>query len=61
MTNTINDIARLKADGVTLEQISEELDYRGNAAEGSRWDDDLYEYSTEELTEIEIAWETKQI
>ena len=49
-------IAILKYRNVTLEQISSELDYREQAGEYSRWDDDLLEYSTEELQEVENNW-----
>ena len=49
-------ILNLKADGIYLEDISKELDYRDNAIEGARWDDNLYDYSTEELDKIEELW-----
>ena len=57
-TETI--IPDLKNAGVTLEQLSEELDYRDRngiteAREG--WDDDLYLYSTEELEDAEELWD----
>ena len=52
-------IPNLKNAGVTLDQLSEELDYRDRngiteAREG--WDDDLYLYSTEELEDAEELW-----
>ena len=52
-------IPDLKGMGVTLEQLTEELDYRDRAGiteakEG--WDDDLYFYSTEELCDAEELW-----
>jgi len=46
-------VEKLKADGVTLKQIGKELNYRNNAAPGCRWDDNLYQYTTEELEQIE--------
>ena len=53
-------IPELKEIGVTLEQLSEELNYRDRAGiiearEG--WDDDLYFYSTEELEYAEELWD----
>ena len=53
-------IPNLKNAGVTLDQLSEELDYRDRngiteAREG--WDDDLYFYSTEELEDAEELWD----
>ena len=53
-------IPNLKNAGVTLDQLSEELDYRDRngiteAREG--WDDDLYLYSTEELEDAEELWD----
>lgn len=57
MTEPINYyIERLKAVGVNLTQISEELNYRDEAGKESRWDDDLYDYSTDDLEQIELAW-----
>lgn len=52
-------IPNLKNAGVTLDQLSEELDYRDRngitkAREG--WDDDLYFYSTKELEGAEELW-----
>ena len=52
-------IAVLKYHNVTLKQISKELDYRSQAAEDMKWDDDLYEYKTEELQEVEQHWKDK--
>lgn len=49
----MKEIQKLIDDGVTLEQVSEELDYRDMAMEGSTWDDCLFEYSIEELEEVE--------
>lgn len=49
-------IAVLKYRNVTLQQISDELDYRDQSAEGSKLDDDLYEYEISELEEIEGHW-----
>jgi hypothetical protein len=48
------EIDQLKQDGVTLKQIQTELDYRDVSNYG--WYDDLYEYSTEELEQIENEW-----
>jgi hypothetical protein len=42
---------------MTLDQISKELDYRDNAAEDCKWDDDLFEYSYEELSVLECLLE----
>ena len=52
-------IAVLKYRNVTLKQVSKELDYRSQATEDMKWDDDLYEYETEELQEIEQHWKDK--
>lgn len=52
-------ITVLKHRNVTLQQVSDELDYRDQASEGSKWDDDLYEYETSELEEIEEYWADK--
>lgn len=49
-------IRKLKADGITLEEVAEELNYRDNAND-SKWDDNLFEYSTEELELIEQFWD----
>jgi len=49
-------IRKLKADGITLEEVAEELNYRDNA-NVSKWDDNLFEYSTEELELIEQFWD----
>ena len=59
------DAAHLKNNGVTFEQIGEELEYRGNAnitepepdCHTCGWDDALCEYSTAELEEIMSAWD----
>ena len=53
-------ISDLKNAGVTLEQLSEELDYiERNVITEARegWDDDLYLYSTEELEDAEELWD----
>lgn len=52
-------IKALQDDGITLTQISEELNYRerANVQDGhSGWDDNLIDYPTEELVRIEVAW-----
>ena len=52
-------IPNLKNAGVTLDQLSEELDCRDrNGITEARevWDDDLYFYSTEELEDAEELW-----
>ena len=49
-------IRKLKADGITLEEVAEELNYRHNAND-LKWDDNLFEYSTEELELIEQFWD----
>ena len=51
-------IAALKCRNIILKQISKELDYRDQSIDG-RWDNDLYEYETEELQEIEAHWKDK--
>lgn len=57
----INTICpNLKKDGVTLEQIQKELDFREmNQIFDGRdgWDDNLLDYSTEELTDVEVLWD----
>ena len=50
------EIERLKNARVRVEDISEELDYRDRAAEGMRWNDNLYRYSNDELQQMEAAW-----
>ena len=57
MFDAVEEIRTLKSCGITLNEISEELNYRDNASEGMRWDDNLYEYATGELEEIEKIWE----
>lgn len=49
----------MQREGVSLTQLSEELDYRERAGvqEGSAgWDDNFYDYSTKELEFIEKIW-----
>lgn len=59
-------IRAMQEDGITLAQVSEELNYRECASvqDGrAGWDDSLIEYSTKELEFIEAAWasmETEQ-
>lgn len=48
-------IHRLQRDGVHLTAISAELDYRDRANDLT-WDDNLYEYTTDELGDIEELW-----
>lgn len=45
-------IQQLKEDGVTLNHIQNELDYRDNSG-GNKWNDNLYQYTDEELSCIE--------
>ena len=55
-----NTIVELKASGVTLKDIQDELDYRerANVLDGiGGWNDDLIYYPTEELQDIELVWE----
>jgi hypothetical protein len=52
---TAKMIQNLRTDGITLTDITEELDYR-DRANGNRWDDNLFEYSDEELADIEQTW-----
>ena len=56
----LNIVWRFKNMGITLEQVSEELNYRDrNGIESGRegWDDDLIDYSTGELERVEGLWE----
>lgn len=49
-------VPELKSMGVTKKQLITELDYRafcGVKEPGIGWDDDLYQYSTDELKMIE--------
>ena len=48
----LNDVRFLSENNITIEQISEELTYRENS-NGLSWNDVLYEFSTEELAELE--------
>ena len=62
MKNSIlfNTIVGLRVSGITLTDIQNELDYReqANALDGiGGWNDDLIYYTTEELQDIELAWE----
>ena len=50
------EIDRLKNAGVRVEVISKELDYRDNAGDDARWDDNLFEYDSDELHQIEAVW-----
>lgn len=54
--NATDAIAMLRKDGITLTDIENELEYRDNAAEGMNWDDNLFEYTYEELADIEQLW-----
>ena len=57
MNNDIlNMVMNLKSDGVTLSDIENELDYRESALDGMKWDDNLIDYSTWELRDIEQSW-----
>jgi len=49
-------IQQLKEDGVTLNHIQNELDYRENSSSDMKWDDNLYEYTTDELLSMEQTW-----
>ena len=56
-----NTIPYLKNMCVTLKRIKEELDYRDRVGMDSDenkcgWDDDLYQFSTKELEDIETIW-----
>ena len=54
-----NAIVELKASGIKLKDIQNELDYReqANVLDGiAGWNDDLIYYTTEELQDIELAW-----
>ena len=53
-------IPELKKQGVTITEISEELDYRERAGiveARQGWDDRMYFYSTEELEDAEVLWD----
>lgn len=50
-------IERFIRNGIALADVGEELNYRENAAHEMRWDDNLYEYSTEELERVETLWD----
>lgn len=50
------EMQRLKDAGVSIDDITEELNYRDRAGDATRWDDNLFEYSGDELSEIEEAW-----
>lgn len=53
-------IPQLRQNGVELSRLSEELDYRDVARPTEPhggWDDDLIDYSTEELELMETLWE----
>lgn len=55
-----NTIVELRASGITLKDIQNELDYReqANVLDGiGGWNDDLIYYPTEELQDMELAWE----
>lgn len=49
-------IQTLSDNGVTLERVVAELDYREQSISGNRWDDVLSEYSSAQLMKIERAW-----
>lgn len=55
-------IPELRKNGVTLDRISKELDYRSMSGVSESethcgWDDDLYLYSADELSDVEELWE----
>lgn len=56
--STAKAIKELTLSGIALQAISNELDYRENS-NGNRWDDNLYEFSTDELDKIECVWRAK--
>lgn len=65
-------VKQLKNDGVTVEEITDEINYRDNANVyeteddrndsknigdwENRWNDNLFEYSMAELEDIEELW-----
>lgn len=53
-------IQQLKEDSVTLNHIQNELDYRENSSSDMKWDDNLYEYTTDELLSMEQTWHEVQ-
>lgn len=53
----LDAIDRFICDGISLDDVAEELCYRKNAAADMKWNDYLYEYSTDELQAIEMGWE----
>ena len=60
-----NTIPYFKSIGVTLKDITEELDYRDRAGIGETeincgWNDALYYYSARELNDIESIWDNME-
>lgn len=52
-------ISVMQREGITLAQVGEELNYRERAGvkDGhAGWDDNFYDYSTEELSFVEQVW-----
>jgi len=49
-------IKNLRINDICLTDVENELDYRDQAASDMKWDDNLYEYTTEELADIEELW-----
>jgi hypothetical protein len=48
----LKDVTFLKDNNITVADIAEELNYRENS-NNLKWNDALYDFSTEELTELE--------
>jgi hypothetical protein len=48
-------ILKLRHNGIHLEDIENELSYRDNGCD-YRWNNDLHDYSTEILADIEQLW-----
>lgn len=53
----LDAIDRFIRDEISLDDVGEELSYREEAAADMKWNDYLYEYSTDELQAIELGWE----
>jgi hypothetical protein len=56
--STAKVIKELTLSGITLQDVSSELDYHDNS-NGNRRDDNLYEFSIDELNRIECVWRAK--
>ena len=55
--NCMTDEYLMDLGDIGLKEVSKELNYRGNAADGMRWDDELAHISTDELEVMETILE----